>query len=210
MDVLPRHGHGPPEQVLGGRLFIEGVNIFSARDVYTGVTLWKRTFDDLGTEGVYYDSTYRPDPLDTSYNQVHIAGANVRGTNFVATPEGIYLVMQDRCEVLDPVNGKTLHTFHLPPHGEGDDAKRPTWGFVGVYKDVLLAGSSVVEFSKQFGVKRTTWENFDHASSKRLVAMNRHDGKVLWTHDASHAFRHNTIIAGAGKVFCVDRLRSLS
>ena len=26
MDVLPRHGHGPPEQVVGGRLFIEGMN----------------------------------------------------------------------------------------------------------------------------------------------------------------------------------------
>ena len=26
MDVLPRHGHGPPEQVVGGRLFIQGMN----------------------------------------------------------------------------------------------------------------------------------------------------------------------------------------
>ena len=36
--------------------------------------------------------------------------------------------------------------------------------------------------------------------------MNRHDGTVLWTQEAKHAFRHNTIIAGGGKVFCVDRL----
>ena len=36
LDVLPRHGHGPPEQVIGGRLFIEGMNSLSARDVYTG------------------------------------------------------------------------------------------------------------------------------------------------------------------------------
>jgi hypothetical protein len=35
MDVLPRHGHGPPEQVIGGRLYIEGMNSLSARDVYT-------------------------------------------------------------------------------------------------------------------------------------------------------------------------------
>ena len=211
MDILPRHGHGPPEQVLGGRLFIEGVNLLSARDVYTGVTLWKRTFEDLGTEGVYYDSTYRSDPLNTTYNQVHIAGANVRGTNYVVTPEAVYIVMQDRCELLDPATGETLRTFHLPPHGddkkgEGENGPRPTWGFVGVYKDILLAGSSVAKFSQQFGVKRTTWEDFDHASSKRLVAMDRHDGTVLWTKDAKHAFRHNTIVAGAGKVFCVDRL----
>ena len=29
-DVLPRHGHGPPEQVVGGKLFIEGVDSLSA------------------------------------------------------------------------------------------------------------------------------------------------------------------------------------
>lgn len=36
LDVLPRHGHGPPEQVVGGRLIIQGMNSLSARDVYTG------------------------------------------------------------------------------------------------------------------------------------------------------------------------------
>ena len=41
-DVLPRHGHGPPEQVIGGRLFIEGIKVLSARDVYTGRTLWRK------------------------------------------------------------------------------------------------------------------------------------------------------------------------
>lgn len=206
VDILPRHGHGPPEQVLGGRLFIEGTDSLSARDVYTGATLWKRTFEDLGTEGVYYDSTYRPNPLDTTYNQVHIAGANARGTNFVATTEAVYIVMQDRCEVLDSATGQTLRTFRLPPHDGAEDSPRPTWGFVGVYEDIFLAGSSVVRFSTQFGIKPTVWENFDHASSKRLVAMNRHDGRILWTREAKHAFRHNTIIAGGGKVFCIDRL----
>jgi hypothetical protein len=33
LDVLPRHGHGPPEQVVGGRLYIEG----SARAMCTPV-----------------------------------------------------------------------------------------------------------------------------------------------------------------------------
>ena len=35
-DVLPRHGHGPCPQVVGGRLFLEGINCLGARDVYTG------------------------------------------------------------------------------------------------------------------------------------------------------------------------------
>jgi hypothetical protein len=36
LDILPRHGHGPSQQVVGGRLFIQGMNSLSAIDVYTG------------------------------------------------------------------------------------------------------------------------------------------------------------------------------
>jgi hypothetical protein len=43
LDVLPRHAHGPVPHVVGGRLVIQGVNVLSARDVYTGQTLWKKT-----------------------------------------------------------------------------------------------------------------------------------------------------------------------
>ena len=57
-DVLPRHSHAPCEQVIGGRLFVEGVNSLSARDVYTGRVMWRREFEDLGTSGIYYDRTY--------------------------------------------------------------------------------------------------------------------------------------------------------
>ena len=67
----PRHGHGPPEQIVGGRLFIEGMDL-SARDVYTGRVLWKRELPHLDNYGVYYDDTYKDTPLDTAYNQIHI------------------------------------------------------------------------------------------------------------------------------------------
>ena len=86
-DVLPRHGHGPPEQVMEGRLFIEGPNSLSARDVYTGRILWRRALTGLGGFGVYYDGTYKHDFRVLTTNQRHIPGANARGTNFVATPE---------------------------------------------------------------------------------------------------------------------------
>ena len=43
-DVLPRHGHGPPQQVIDGRLFIEGIQVMSARDVlHRASTLAERT-----------------------------------------------------------------------------------------------------------------------------------------------------------------------
>ncbi len=47
LDVLPRHGHGPSEQVIDGRLIIQGINSISARDVYTGRLIWKKEFENL-------------------------------------------------------------------------------------------------------------------------------------------------------------------
>jgi len=42
------------------------------------------------------------------------------------------------------------------------------------------------------------------AGSRRLVVFDRRSGKLLWSRSASQTFRHNTIVVGAGKVFCID------
>ncbi len=201
-DVLPRHAHGPPEQVVGGRLFIQGINMLSARDVYTGRVLWKRTFPDLGTFDVYYDESYRDDPLDTTYNQEHRPGANVRGTNYVVTPDKIYLVIGGDCLVLDPATGQTITKFSLPTETGATEA--PSWGYIGVYKDLLIGGSEFIRFSKKYGMKKNPRHNIDFASSEKLIVMDRHTGQVLWTREADYAFWHNAITAGAGKLFCID------
>src|SRR5690606_4645464 len=44
------------------------------------------------------------------------------------------------------------------------------------------------------------------AASQSLVAFNRHTGEVLWKCDAVHSFIHNGVVAGDGKVFCLDKL----
>lgn len=208
-DVLPRHGHGPPEQVIGGRLFIEGINSLSARDVYTGQVLWKRALADLGTFDIYYDKTYRDDPLDTSYNQIHIAGANARGTNYVAAPDKVYLLVGGECLVLDPATGKTITTVSLP--ADPDVSEKAAWGYIGVYEDLLIAGSQFVRFSQRYELKgegipskERPWRKFDSTSSQKLVVMDRHSGRELWSRVSKYAFRHNAIAVGAGKLFCID------
>ena len=223
MDVLPRHGHGPSEQVIGGRLFIQGIKEFSARDVYTGKMLWKRTFPDLGTFGAYYDKTYKPDPLDTSYNQVHIPGANARGSNTAVTDDRVYLAIRGDCHVLDPVTGKTLETFSLPAAGLG--AGKPKLSTLAVYKDLLIATARPMDIpldpkpvtpskggatsTALADVKGVTL-NADHASaSATLAVMDRHKGGVLWSRAAKSGFRHNAIAVGADKVFCIDRLSDM-
>lgn len=145
-DILPRHGHGPPEQVIGGRLFIQGMNSLSARDVYTGRVLWKREFENLGTYDVYYDQTYEDVPLDPKYNQVHIPGANGRGTNYVVTEDRIYILEGSICHVLDPATGVTLTDIKLP---QDDSGTAPEWGYIGVYSDVLIGGLGFAKFRER-------------------------------------------------------------
>ncbi|MBC8872592.1 MAG: PQQ-binding-like beta-propeller repeat protein [Planctomycetes bacterium] len=208
-DMLPRHGHGPSEQVVGGRLFIEGINSLSARDVYTGRVLWKRDFEDLGTFQVYYDETYADTPLSTAYTQVHIPGANARGTNYVATDDGVYLVVRDRCLLLDAASGQTLREFVLPAKANDES---PTWAYVGVYQDLLLAGVGFGNYSERLGYeyapkkRRGPAWGPDRSGSLALLAFDRHSGKVLWAVKANHSFLHNGIVAGGGRVYLLDKL----
>ncbi len=213
LDVLPRHGHGPPEQVVGGRLFIEGMNSLSARDVYTGRVLWKRDFKDLGTFDVYYDDTYKDTPLSPMYNQVHIPGANGRGTNYVVTKDRIYMVERDVCHVLDPATGETIADFRIP----GSPAEPDQWGYIGVYEDVLIAGVGFAEYRKQHGLSFESdkklssskagfgAKSLDRAASRALVAMDRFSGELLWKIDAKNSFWHNGIVAGGNQIYCLDR-----
>lgn len=44
------------------------------------------------------------------------------------------------------------------------------------------------------------------AEGTYLVVVNPHSGKLLWERKATMAFRHNTVVIGGGKLFCVDGL----
>jgi len=208
MDVLPRHGHGPGEQVIGGRLFVQGINALSARDVYTGAVLWKRQFEDLGTAGVYYDSTYCPDPLDTTYNQRHIPGANARGANLAATADALYLLSGTQCLVLDPADGHTTASLALP--ADAAAGKPPVWGYLGVSGDVLVGGTGFSAFSGAYAIdKGELFDDFDVSSSRGLVALDRHTGALLWNRPARLGFRHNAICADSQTLYCIDAMPAL-
>jgi outer membrane protein assembly factor BamB len=207
-DILPRHGHGPAEQVLGGRLFVQGINSLSARDVYTGADLWKRQFGDLGTAGIYYDSTYCEDPLDTTYNQRHIPGANARGANLATAADAVYLLNGTQCLVLDPTDGRTRAAFALP--ADADTGTPPTWAYLGLVGDVLVGGTGFSTFSQAYTIDRgDVWDNFDVSSSRGLAALDRHTGEVLWQRSARLGFRHNAICADAETLYCIDALPAL-
>ncbi len=206
MDVLPRHGHGPPEQVVGGRTIIEGMDSISARDVYTGRVMWKRTITNLDTYGIYFNESYADTPLSTSYNQKHIPGANARGSNYVATEDAVYVALEDYCEVLDAETGDTTNYIRLPLKKGG--AVRPRWGFIGVYQDLLLGGHDFAHFTKASG--REWKKNYapieDLSASAGLLAYDRHSGDLRWQATPRHGFIHNGIVAGNGRIYCLDKL----
>jgi len=186
-SILPRHGHGPSEHVIGGRLFIEGPDSMRAMDVYTGRVLWERELAKLGEA---YDNTS------------HQPGANAIGSNYASAEDGIYVAYGDRCLRIDPATGETMAELTLPSLPGSEAA--PAWGYIAISDDLLVAGASPVVFN---GDKPPGGaDNWDATSSKRLVVMDRHTGDVRWTADAVHGFRHNGIAIGAGKVFCIDRL----
>ena len=206
-DVLPRHGHGPPEQVIGGRLFIEGIDSISARDVYTGRILWKKELKNSNSFGVYYDASYNDNHRDLSYNQLHIPGANCRGTNFIATQDKVYIIDGAKCLLLDAATGEQIDVFSLPVRY----GKAPAnWAYIGIYGNYLLAGADFVKYIDLLGSNNKRLDGFarffDKYASKRLVVMNRHTGEVLWSVDANFGFIHNCIAAGTGRIFCLDGL----
>lgn len=203
LDVLPRHGHGPPEQVVGGRMILQGMSSFSARDVYTGRRLWQTDFKDLGTFGIYFDKSYTNVPLSTIYNQKHIPGANGRGANFVATEDSVYVAVRNVCQVLDARTGRLQQTVTLPPHASG---KPVDWGFMGIYEHVLLAGEGFANFNQKFGTNSQASAIEDYSASAGIAAFDRHTGKLLWRIPARHSFLHNGIVAGNGRVYCLDKL----
>jgi len=229
MNVLPRHGHGPEPLVVGGRLFIQGLDRLNARDVYTGLELWSKEYEALGTKDVYYNRTHNLDWRAFSYNQVHMVGANARGGNMVATRDHIYLLKGSACLVIDPATGKKLKTIELPAD-DGEEA--PDWGYIGVSGRYLIASSyplalptsppkkgavasdppaaePPVPLSAEASVKALmAYAKLPGAKtcSRKLVVFDRHTGKVLWQREANFAWRHNAIAASPDTLFCVDAL----
>jgi outer membrane protein assembly factor BamB len=190
------------------------MNSLCCRDVYTGRVVWKREFENLGTFDVYFDETFEDAPLDPKYNQVHIPGANGRGTNYVVTEDRVYLVIGASCLVLDAQSGDTITQIEMPKDENGE---QPEWGYIGVYEDVLIGGQGFAKYRTRhqlefesdklltkakagFGSK-----SLDRAASAGLVGFNRHTGEQQWQVNALHSFWHNGIVAGGGKVFCLDK-----
>ncbi len=212
--VLPRHGHGPQPQVIDGRIIVEGVDFLRALDIYTGRLLWQVKLPGVGA---FFN------------NLAHQPGANSSGTNYICMPDGIYVAIDKTCLRLDLDTGKTLDEFRLPLFAGMTES--PRWGYLNVSGEYLVAGADpCMERPAEKPKKKTDngdddlddaglakllakanrGANDNLSSSKHLVVMDRHTGKVLWTVSARAGFRHNGTCVGGGRprpmLFTIDRL----
>jgi len=154
-----RHYWGPSMAVIEGRMFLQGPGKLTAVDVYTGRILWQVPV------------------AETPENNLGRRGNDfekvIAGHHFLAVKDGIYLVTGKKtCLRIDPATGKTLAVFKLPNAADG-------WGRVRVHEDLLL--TSAFRVSEKIGKKYGPLP-------LELVAMNRHTGKIVWTHKADLSF----------------------
>lgn len=150
--TLPRHGHGPSHLVVDGRLFIEGPDGLRALDIYTGRVLWDVALPGLGEA---FDNTE------------HQPGANALGSNYVAAPDSLYVAYGKTCLRLDPATGARLAEFALPRL----DAREalPRWGFVSVWDDLLVAGTSPTDFDTDAEFTREEFAGTDKEDAAELL-----------------------------------------
>ncbi|MBT6764466.1 MAG: PQQ-binding-like beta-propeller repeat protein [Prolixibacteraceae bacterium] len=218
MDVLPRHGHGPPEQIIDGKLIIQGNNSLSARDVYTGRVLWKKEFETLNNYGVFFNESYVDDPLNPAYNQEHLPGTNTRGTNYIVTNDLVYVAQGIACQVLDIETGEKIKTMWMPD--------RAQCAYLGVSENNLITGGNFARFSTQIRKNLKSKEDIDTfielieanntrsggmyeyglSASSDLVVADRHDLKVKWKSTSNYGFIHNAITASDDVVYVLDKL----
>lgn len=210
--ILPRHGHGPQPQVLDGRLFIEGVDLLRAIDIYTGRLLWETK---LAGVGKFYNNTS------------HQPGANSSGTNFISTPGGIYMVHGRACVRLDPATGKKMSEFTLPAAVGARET--PVLSYINVFEDSLVLGTEPLAEEKMPSgpaakapppksdddpddpdlLKKLLLLKGDKdalSSSRRLFVLDSTTGAVRWSVASEWGFRHNATCIGGGRLYTIDRL----
>ncbi len=176
-----RHFWGPSMAVIGGRMFIQGPGKMTAVDVYTGRILWQIPLRD--------GDDYRPGRRGNDFEK------HLSGFHFLVVEDSIYLVHEKSCLRLDPATGKQLAEFKLPD--PADD-----WGRIRVKDDLLIT----VVFRTLDADKEKLPDARKLLAGQRapveIMALNRHDGKRIWSHEAEASFP--VISVGADKIFCFD------
>ena len=176
-----RHRWPPGLVVKEGRMFIQGPDRLTAVDIYTGRILWKI-------------------PLPDGLSPGRRGWESATGFHFVVVQDGLYLTYEKRCVRLDPASGKLVREFTLADADE-------QWGRIRIVDDMIIIPvfrPVSEEVSPGIVTGRRKPRGGPGLLPLKIVAMDRHSGKVHWTQEAEHGFF--TISVGGNKVFSCDGL----
>ena len=112
-------------------------------------------------------------------------------TRYATMADAVYVAGGDRCLVLDPATGEDRATFRCEIPG----GAKPLVADIRVSDDVILIAAAR---QKVRVIEKGLWD------STVLVALDRKNGKTLWTREAEHRFNNGALAIGGGRVFCID------
>lgn len=185
LEMPSRHGRGPAPLFWEGRLFVEGLDGLRALDAYNGTVLW-----DYPLPGILQ-----------AYDQEHLNGAAITGSNFCIHDGTIYLRQGDRCLCIDGRTGQLLREIAAPRLSGGAAGR---WGHIACI-DGTLYGSL---FNESHTV---TWAFLQSdmsqlfSESVLFFALDAATGAVKWFYTPEHSIRNNAIAIGGGRVYLIDR-----
>ncbi|MBN1442957.1 MAG: PQQ-binding-like beta-propeller repeat protein, partial [Planctomycetes bacterium] len=189
-NLAQRHGRPPAPLYLDGRIFSEGLDDLIAVDAFNGRRLWR-----LPLPGVL-----------AAYHGDHLMGTSGTGSNLCISGDGLFVRTLDRALRVDPASGEVLARFRAPEPASGKDR---IWGIIAVDEGILLGSladpAHVVTYRYLAGGDLTR----QLTESRTLFAMEALTGDLRWRFDAQHSIRHNTIAAGGGRVYLIDRPQAL-
>ncbi|MFV2069746.1 MAG: LamG-like jellyroll fold domain-containing protein, partial [Pirellulales bacterium] len=171
---MPDRGNRNPAPVsANGRLFIQGNRTLFGIDAYNGTILWSQQIPTMRRANV---------PRD--------------GSNMVATDDMLYIVMGDRCVGFNGQTGQREVNFRIPVSGNDPPSD---WGYLANVDDLLI-GSTVARGTLYVGDNGEWYEGFgdEHIGrvmSRRLFALDRHTGQLLWKYEQGLVMNSTVTIA---------------
>lgn len=180
-----RHGRGPAPLFYDGWLFVEGVNGLRCVDAYNGRTIWE----------------YELPGILKPYDQEHLNGAAVTGSNFCIGQNSLYIRVKNRCLRLDLTTGKKLAEFKAPLRPDGLTGK---WGYIACEDGILYGSVLNEEHIFKWAYRRSDMSEM-FSESLLFFALDAETGKLKWTYKPEHSIRNNAIAIGGGYVYLIDR-----
>jgi len=184
-EMPSRHGRSPAPLFWDGLLFVEGLHGLRCLNAYNGCVLWEYPVRDVLV----------------AYDQEHLNGTAITGSNICLAEGVLYLRYGDRCVRLDARTGAELGVFEAPLQSDGVHG---TWGFLACESGTLYGSLFDVDHIVRWAYGRSDMSDL-FSESRLLFAMDSATGAIEWKFSPVDSIRNNAIAIGGGTVYLIDR-----